>query len=389
MDLNRREFSTAAGVSLSAVLAGCGALEDDSGDEGGNETDPEFEDGDDSDVENTDDSDAEDTDDSDTAGEDETDSDEQKMHEDESVAGTILLSGDAEDHLAVVRHTFTWASEPPSDQCHVHVMIENTSDAEMTIDMEARIYEEDGTELSSTTDTGVEGPGPGDDDTVYSLELDNCEGTVEYEFEITAVRADDDEPNESDEQDDSDTQDEADESDDDDADEPDESNEDEQEDVDEDDEDDEDEGDGDEEDDDGPDEEEDSDEADESDEQDETDDDDEDADENEDENDEDDEDEDDGDEEDDDDEDEETNILRVIVQDGDEDPIDHATVEVDEDGFGGWSETQAVDGQGRADFEVEDGEYTLTVEADGYPTLTEDIEISHDVIYTVTLQTND
>ncbi|MFC4440185.1 MULTISPECIES: carboxypeptidase-like regulatory domain-containing protein [Natrialbaceae] len=364
MDLNRREFSTAAGVSLSAVLAGCGALEDDSDGEGENETDREFEDDDDSDVKNTDDSDAEDTDGSDTGGEDETDSDEQKMHEDESVAGTILLSDDAEHHLAVVRHTFTWASEPPSDHCHVHVMVENTSDAEMTIDMEARIYGEDGTELSATTDTGVEGPGPGDDDTVYSLELDNCEGTVEYDFEVTDVHADDDEPDESDEQDDSGAQDEADEPNDDNTDETDGSDEseDEQEDVDDDDEDE------------GADEEDDEDEGDagedegnESDEQDDTDGDGEDG-------------EDDG--------DEETSILRVIVQNGDEDPIDHATVEVDEGGFGGWSETQAVDGQGRADFDVENGEYTLIVEADGYPTLTEDIEIDHDVIYTVTLQTN-
>ncbi|WP_306059837.1 carboxypeptidase regulatory-like domain-containing protein [Natronococcus wangiae] len=370
MDINRREFGTAAGISLSAILAGCGALQGDSDGDGeeGNETDW-VEDDTDSDAEGANDSDTED-------GQNETGGDnEPKLHEDESIGGTILLSNDAERRLAVVKHTFTWMGEPPSDQCRVHVMLENTSGAELTVDVEARIYDEDGSELSSTTDTGVEGPEPGEDDAVHSLELDNCEETAKYELEIdTPDVADDSDENTSDEDDDSNGPDEED-----DADTPDDSDEpDEQDDADGD----EDEGDGDEqneENDQEEDEQGDDNEDEDEDDQDEGDDDG------------DDEDDDQGDEDEDEDEDDEdgTNTVRVIVQDDDEEPIDHATVELEERGLLGWSDEKDVDDQGRAEFEVEDGKYTLTVEADGYSTVEEDVEIDSNVQYTVTLHENE
>jgi hypothetical protein len=340
MELNRREFGTAAGVSLSAALAGCSALEDDSEDVNGdeNETDPDAED--DSAEDGPAENDSADAD----GNESETEDDEQELIEDESVSGTIILSDGASDRVAVVRDTFTWIDESPSDQCQVHVMLENTGDAELTVDMVARIYDEDGTELASSTETDVEGPDPSEDDAVYSFDLDDCEGTAEYEFEIATVDADeDDEPSESNEpDDDSDGSDEPNESDDasDEPDEPDDS-------LDEDDDD-----------------------------------------ENESGGDDDDEQADDENEEDDADESEATNILRVIVQDGDGDPIDHATVNVEEGGLGDWSETQTVDGQGRAEFEVEPGEYAVTAAADDYPTLEETVGVDANLQYTVTLRQN-
>ncbi|MFU8866426.1 carboxypeptidase-like regulatory domain-containing protein [Natronococcus sp.] len=340
MDLGRREFGTAAGASLSALLAGCSALGDEQSD--GDETDTETDDTDD----------AGDTEES-GGGEDpetETDvEDEQKVYEDESMPGEVVLSDEADRHLEAVRETFSWMNESPGDTCHVHVMLANDSGADLTVDMTARIYDEDGTELSSTTSAGVAGPEPDEDDAVYSIELNNCEATAEYELEVTvadvAGEFDEEDLDEADEETAEET-DEADEADVDDSD------------------------DGETDPDDGePDEEEQAESDDDSDGQNETDDTD-DAD----------------DEEDADDADDGESVLRVTVQDEDGDPIDHATVEVDGAGLFNWGETRDVDDQGRAEFDLEDGAHTLTAEADGYSPVEETVEVDGDTEHAMTLE---
>ncbi|WP_245726749.1 carboxypeptidase-like regulatory domain-containing protein [Natronorubrum sediminis] len=282
------------------------------------------------------------------------------MHEDESIPGQILLSDDAIDHIDVVQHAFSWLGEPSSDQCHVHIMLENTSDAELIVDMEARIFDEDGTDLSSTREIGVTGPEPGEDDAVYSFELDNCEETAEYRLDISNLEVTDDSTEEEDsveETDDSDERAQEDERDGGDE-EPDDENE-EAEDEDEDVE---------------------SEDEDESTEQDEADDDDDEQVDGEDDS---------ADEEDENDVVAGTHTLRVTVQDGDGDPIDHAIVGITEGNSDGWSETQNVDNQGQTEFGIEAGEYTLIAEAEGYPTLEREIESDTNVEYTLTLRTND
>lgn len=327
MDLNRREFGTIAGVSLSAMLAGCADTEE-GGDDAGTETDEA--DGSDGEADETDGDSA--TDDSDDGGSDESEVDdpdtaedesdvpddedgatdqdsseddeepadatesgeatesdgengEEAVYEDESVDGEVVLSEAADSHLEVERHTFTWEDEPPSELCQVHAMLANASGAELTVSMTARVFDADGNELSSTTKAATEGPEAGADDAVYSFELNNCPETAAYELEITDVEATgetggiDDEP--------------------------------------------------------------------------------------------------------------ERHLLRVLVQDRFGDPIESATVSVEERGLGGWGETQAVDGHGQAEFEFQTGEYVVTVEAEGYPTLEDSLELTGGVEYTATLRAGD
>ncbi|MDG5759914.1 carboxypeptidase regulatory-like domain-containing protein [Natronococcus sp. A-GB1] len=82
-------------------------------------------------------------------------------------------------------------------------------------------------------------------------------------------------------------------------------------------------------------------------------------------------------------------LLRVLVQDGVGEPIDDATVSVEEQGLGGWGDTQAVDDHGRTEFEFQAGEYLVIVEAEGYPTLEESLELTGNVEYTATLRGSD
>ncbi|WP_394740024.1 carboxypeptidase-like regulatory domain-containing protein [Natronococcus roseus] len=82
-------------------------------------------------------------------------------------------------------------------------------------------------------------------------------------------------------------------------------------------------------------------------------------------------------------------LLRVLVQDGVGEPIEDATVSAEERGLGGWGETQTVDDHGQAEFEFQAGEYVVTVEAEGYPTLEESIELTGSVEYTATLRAGD
>lgn len=182
MSLNRREFSTAAGVSLSAILAGCGALKGDTDNNSGTEGS-----GNNGGVQNNNGSDVKNATHSETADKrnGKARSDKQEIHEDKSMPGKIVLSDDAKRHLEVAKHTFTWMDKPPSNQCRVHVMLKNTSNAELTADMEARIYGGNGTKLSSTTKTDVKGPKPGENNAVYSLKLNNGTETAKYELEIS------------------------------------------------------------------------------------------------------------------------------------------------------------------------------------------------------------
>lgn len=85
----------------------------------------------------------------------------------------------------------------------------------------------------------------------------------------------------------------------------------------------------------------------------------------------------------------ERHLLGVIVQDGLGDPIDNATVSVEERGLGGWGETRTVDEHGQAEFEFQPGAYTLTATAEGYPTLEDVVELTGNMQYTATLRAND
>lgn len=324
MDLNRREFGTIAGVSLSAMLAGCADAEDDgeedlesgtdeagdsegeggdgseadeSEDDGGNGSEadePESAESESDDADGEDDATGQDSSEDEEEETGSTESgeasesdgeDEEAVYEDESIDGEVVLSDGADRHLEVERHTFTWDDEPPSELCQVHAMLANASGAELTVSMTARVFDADGNELSSTTKAATEGPEPGVDDAVYAFELNNCPETAAYELEITDVEAAggtdgiDDEP--------------------------------------------------------------------------------------------------------------ERHLLRVLVQDGFGDPIENATVRVEERGLGGWGETRDVDDHGQAEFEFQTGDYRLTVGAEGYPTLEDSLELTGSVEYTATLRAGD
>lgn len=74
-----------------------------------------------------------------------------------------------------------------------------------------------------------------------------------------------------------------------------------------------------------------------------------------------------------------TSTLSLIVEDEDGNPIEDATVQVEDDGMiFGYSEEKSTDGNGVAEFELEDGEYEVTVTADGYEGAQTTIEMSGD-----------
>ncbi|ELY56128.1 hypothetical protein C491_14312 [Natronococcus amylolyticus DSM 10524] len=170
--MRRRTLLGGAGATLSIALAGCG---DD-------EASP-----DQSDESDANDSDA---DDSGNESDEPTDDDDEQVYEDDSIEGDVTLSGDAGESLSARRHTYTWTDEPPTDYCYIHVELENEGDEEPTLDMEARIYDDDGGELSRTRHTDETAPEPGEAE-VYSFSLSNCEETATYELEIGDVGEDD------------------------------------------------------------------------------------------------------------------------------------------------------------------------------------------------------
>ncbi|WP_394742837.1 hypothetical protein [Natronococcus roseus] len=176
--MRRRTLLGGAGATLSIALAGCG--DDEASPDQSDESDANESDGDDS---GTDDSGNE-------SDEPTDDADDEQVYEDDSIEGDVTLSGDAGESLSARRHTYTWADEPPSDYCHIHVELENEGDEEPTLDMEARIYDDDGGELSSTRYADETAPEPGEAE-VYSFSLSNCEETAAYELEVGDVDEDD------------------------------------------------------------------------------------------------------------------------------------------------------------------------------------------------------
>lgn len=71
-----------------------------------------------------------------------------------------------------------------------------------------------------------------------------------------------------------------------------------------------------------------------------------------------------------------TQTLTVVVEDGNGNPVDNATVTVTEETLfsTGTEKRQAVDDSGEATFDLEDGRYEVTAEADGYRA-TDSVEI--------------
>ncbi|ADB60039.1 hypothetical protein Htur_1147 [Haloterrigena turkmenica DSM 5511] len=72
----------------------------------------------------------------------------------------------------------------------------------------------------------------------------------------------------------------------------------------------------------------------------------------------------------------ETQTLTTTVEDADGAPVDGATVTVAPES--GSNETQTVDGTGEAEFDLEDGQYEVTANADGYETATDSVTIDGD-----------
>ncbi|AGB39962.1 hypothetical protein [Natronococcus occultus] len=182
--MRRRTILGSAGTTLSIALAGCGDVLD-ADEEGESDANGQSD---------TDDGNGADdgTQSADTNGPDEDDD----LHEDDSIEGEVVLTDAASDVLSTERHTYTWADDPPSDRCYVHVELETVGDEEFVFDAVVRIDDEDGTEITSTRYTEETSPEPGET-AVYSLSLTNCEATAAYEVEI-------DESDESDDADDTD-----------------------------------------------------------------------------------------------------------------------------------------------------------------------------------------
>ncbi len=72
------------------------------------------------------------------------------------------------------------------------------------------------------------------------------------------------------------------------------------------------------------------------------------------------------------------NTLTTVVVDDDGEPVENATVEVDEGGLFGDSDEADVNDDGEAVFELADGDYELTASADGYDDAEDDIELDGD-----------
>jgi hypothetical protein len=172
--MRRRTMLGGAGATLSAAFAGCGTLtddEDENGSDGENES-------------ATDDSNETATDDD---GQDnESTESEDDLHPDESISGEVLLSEAAAESLSALRHTYTWNDDPPGDECKVHAELENVGDEAIAVAMDARVYDDDGAELTSTRYADQQSPEPGETG-VYSIALNNCEGAAAYELEIGEV----------------------------------------------------------------------------------------------------------------------------------------------------------------------------------------------------------
>ncbi|RKD89131.1 carboxypeptidase-like regulatory domain-containing protein [Halopiger aswanensis] len=74
--------------------------------------------------------------------------------------------------------------------------------------------------------------------------------------------------------------------------------------------------------------------------------------------------------------DNESSTLTVFVVDGDGNPVENATVEATESGLFGDSHDNETNADGEAEFDLEDGEYDLTVSADGYDDAQDTVEIN-------------
>ncbi|NUB91406.1 carboxypeptidase regulatory-like domain-containing protein [Haloterrigena sp. SYSU A558-1] len=84
----------------------------------------------------------------------------------------------------------------------------------------------------------------------------------------------------------------------------------------------------------------------------------------------------------------ETHTLTTTVVDADGAPVDGATVTVAPESDS--SETQTVDATGEAEFDLEDGEYEVTANADGYEAATGSVTIDgNDKTATLTLESTD
>lgn len=161
--MRRRTILGSAGTTLSIALAGCGdSGSDDEGESETNGSDGAADGG---------------------RSEDANESDDEQLREDESVEGEVDVSAAAGEFLSAERHTFTRADDSPDDRCQVHVELENVGDSERALDAAARIYDEGGTELSSTRYADEPGPVPGET-AVYSFALTNCADTAAYEIEV-------------------------------------------------------------------------------------------------------------------------------------------------------------------------------------------------------------
>lgn len=170
MLMRRRTILGGIGSTVPATLAGCGDLID-SGDDESEESHEQSG--------NATESNASDNESID----EQSDTDDEQLHEDESIAGEVIVSEDLRGRLEALRHTYTWKGDSQSNNCSVHVELENVGDEEVSRDVEARIYDEEGAELASSYYPDEVGPGPGETE-VYSFSLSNCRETAAYELEI-------------------------------------------------------------------------------------------------------------------------------------------------------------------------------------------------------------
>jgi hypothetical protein len=209
--MRRRTVLGSAGTTLSIGLAGCGGViepldeEESDQDSEDNETSEETAENETSDngSEQTDASAGNDTDDVD--GENESDiesnesdtesnesADDAEEYEDESIEGEVHLSETADESLSATRHAYTWTDGSSRDSCNIYVELENTTDEEFLIEIEARLYNETETEIATVQQEDETGPEP-NGTAVYSISSDDCENTAAYELEISNLRSENDE----------------------------------------------------------------------------------------------------------------------------------------------------------------------------------------------------